>query len=116
MRASGARDVLIYCRDHRCNRHVAVSADRWPDHVRLSDIEPDFVCTACGKRCAEVRPAWVLVSAVVHAVRRPDHRAGWAQTDDAGGDAATYITGLPKAEHDAEEWQTAMETLLLIRT
>jgi hypothetical protein len=29
-------------------------------------------------------------------------------------DAATYITGLPKAQHDAEEWQTAMETLLLV--
>ena len=27
-------------------------------------------------------------------------------------DAALYITKLPKAEHDAEEWQTAMEVLL----
>jgi hypothetical protein len=27
-------------------------------------------------------------------------------------DAASYITELPKAEHDAAEWQTAMETLL----
>jgi hypothetical protein len=40
MRESGVRDVLIYCRDHRCSHHVEVSADRWPDHVRLSDIEP----------------------------------------------------------------------------
>jgi len=57
MRASGVRDVLIYCRDHRCSLHITVSADRWLDHVRLSDIEPDFVCTACGKRGdAEVRP------------------------------------------------------------
>jgi hypothetical protein len=29
-------------------------------------------------------------------------------------DAATYITKLPKAEHEAEEWQTAMEALLLV--
>ncbi|MEH2517771.1 hypothetical protein V1279_003344 [Bradyrhizobium sp. AZCC 1610] len=29
-------------------------------------------------------------------------------------DAAAYITELPKAEHDAEEWQTAMEVLLLV--
>jgi hypothetical protein len=43
MRESGLRDVLIYCRDHRCSHHVEVSADRWPDHVRLSDVEPDFV-------------------------------------------------------------------------
>ena len=53
MRASGVRDVLIYCRDHKCSRHIGVNADRWPGHIRLSDIEPDFVCTACG---AEVRP------------------------------------------------------------
>jgi hypothetical protein len=56
MRASGVRDVLIYCRDHRCSHHVAISADRWPDHVRLSDIEPTFTCTVCGHRGAEVRP------------------------------------------------------------
>src|SRR4029077_13679406 len=29
-------------------------------------------------------------------------------------DAALYITKLPKAEHDAEEWQAAMQALLLI--
>jgi hypothetical protein len=29
-------------------------------------------------------------------------------------DAATYITKLPKAEHDAAEWQAAMEALLLV--
>ena len=56
MRASGVRDVLIYCRDHRCSHHVEVSADGWADDVRLSDIEPGFVCSACGKRGAEVRP------------------------------------------------------------
>jgi hypothetical protein len=27
-------------------------------------------------------------------------------------DAALYITKLPKAEHDAEEWQTAVENLI----
>jgi hypothetical protein len=29
-------------------------------------------------------------------------------------DAGTYITKLPKAEHDAPEWQAAMEALLLV--
>jgi len=29
-------------------------------------------------------------------------------------DAALYITKLPKAEHDAEEWQAAMPALLLV--
>jgi hypothetical protein len=30
--------------------------------------------------------------------------------------AAHYITKLPKAEHDAEEWQAAMEALILVAT
>jgi hypothetical protein len=29
-------------------------------------------------------------------------------------DAAEYITTLPKPEHDAADWQVAMETLLLV--
>jgi hypothetical protein len=29
-------------------------------------------------------------------------------------DAAIFITQLPKAEHDAEPWQAAMEALLLV--
>ncbi len=29
-------------------------------------------------------------------------------------DAALYITKLPKAEHDAPEWQAAMQALLLV--
>jgi hypothetical protein len=29
-------------------------------------------------------------------------------------DAALYITKLPKAEHDAGEWQAAMQALLLV--
>jgi len=56
MRASGVRDVLVYCRDHKCSHHVEISADRWPDHVRLSDIEDRFVCRVCGKRGADIRP------------------------------------------------------------
>jgi hypothetical protein len=31
-------------------------------------------------------------------------------------DAGTYITRLPKAEHEAAEWQTAMEALILVPT
>jgi hypothetical protein len=56
MRNSGVRGVLVYCSDCRCSHHVAVLADQWPDDVRLSDIEPKFVCSACGKRGADVRP------------------------------------------------------------
>jgi hypothetical protein len=31
-------------------------------------------------------------------------------------DAATYITKLPKAEHEAPAWQAAMEALILVAT
>ena len=31
-------------------------------------------------------------------------------------DAGTYITKLPKAEHEAQEWQAAMEALILVAT
>jgi hypothetical protein len=55
MRASGIRDLLIYCADYKCSHSTTVSGDRWPDHVWLSDIEPLFVCKACGKRGADVR-------------------------------------------------------------
>ena len=55
MRSSGVRDVLVYCRDHRCSHSTTISADRWPDNIRLSDVEPGFICicTACGKRGAD---------------------------------------------------------------
>jgi hypothetical protein len=48
--------VWIFCRDHKCSHSTTTSANQWADHVRLSDIEPGFVCSACGKRGAEVRP------------------------------------------------------------
>ena len=31
-------------------------------------------------------------------------------------DAGRYITRLPKAEHEAAEWQAAMEALILVAT
>jgi hypothetical protein len=31
-------------------------------------------------------------------------------------DAGNYITKLPKAEHGAQEWQAAMEALILVAT
>lgn len=50
MRASGVRGLLIYCSDFRCSHSTTLSADRWPDDVRLSDLELLFVCQACGER------------------------------------------------------------------
>jgi hypothetical protein len=43
--------------DYKCSHSVAIiSADQWPDDVRFSDIKDRFVCKACGKRGADVRP------------------------------------------------------------
>jgi hypothetical protein len=35
----GVHGVLVYCADHHCGHSVAMNADRWPDDVRLSDLE-----------------------------------------------------------------------------
>jgi len=56
MRSSGVRGVLVYCSDYKYSHSTASSGDRWPDDVRLSDIEPLFTCRACGKRGGDVRP------------------------------------------------------------
>jgi hypothetical protein len=33
---------------------LPLTADHWPDDLRLSDVEAPFVCRACGKRGAEM--------------------------------------------------------------
>jgi hypothetical protein len=57
MRASGVRGLLIYCSDYHCSHWTAISADDWPDDVRLSDLEPRFTCQACGRRGRDARLA-----------------------------------------------------------
>jgi len=56
IRGMGVRGVLVYCADYRCGHSVALSADCGPDEVRLSDVEPRFVCMVCSMRGADVRP------------------------------------------------------------
>jgi hypothetical protein len=38
MREMGVRGVLIWCADYKCSHSTAISADQWPDHVRLSKL------------------------------------------------------------------------------
>jgi hypothetical protein len=68
MRASGVRDLLIYCSDYGCSHSTAIGGDRWPDQVRLSDLELRFTCQACGAKSADVRPDFNWDK------RRPDER------------------------------------------
>jgi hypothetical protein len=49
----GLRGVLVCCHS---GHNVALSAARWSDDVRLSDIEARCVCAGCGNRGAQVRP------------------------------------------------------------
>jgi hypothetical protein len=56
MRAAGVRGFLNYCSDYKCSHLTTISADRWPDDIRLSDLEPLFTCQACGTKGADVRP------------------------------------------------------------
>ena len=37
-------------------KSVVVTAERWGDDVRLSDLEPKFTRKVCGHRGADVRP------------------------------------------------------------
>jgi hypothetical protein len=50
-----AATSLVYCANYRCSHSVAISSAPWPDDVRLSDIEDQFVCKASGNRGAHVR-------------------------------------------------------------
>jgi len=56
MRESGPRRLLVYCGDYKCAHSIVISAERWSDQVRLSDLEPRFTCQVCGHRGADVRP------------------------------------------------------------
>jgi hypothetical protein len=56
LRAQGVRGLLVYCADYHCSHYLAISGDRRPDDLRLSDLEPRFVCSAYGNRGADVRP------------------------------------------------------------
>jgi hypothetical protein len=48
------RGLLVYCLHYKCTQNVEISADQWPDHVRLSDLEPS-IPLRCGRKGAEVR-------------------------------------------------------------
>jgi len=44
----GVRGIIVYCANYACSHSIPVSADHWPDDLRLSDIEHRFVCEVCG--------------------------------------------------------------------
>ncbi|WP_271604936.1 hypothetical protein [Bradyrhizobium sp. CCBAU 11434] len=53
LRSTGVRDLIVFCQDYQCSHNVKLAAeyvDRWPDEIRISQLEPRFVCKACGMR------------------------------------------------------------------
>jgi hypothetical protein len=46
MRATGVRDLLVFCQDYRCSHNVKLlpdQVDRWLDEIRHSELEPRFI-------------------------------------------------------------------------
>jgi hypothetical protein len=48
----GPTGILVYCADYRCSNSIEMSADQ----VAGRREAVGFVCKACGKRGADVRP------------------------------------------------------------
>ena len=89
MRESGVRDVLIFCRDHRCSHNVEVNADGWADDVRISGtssrgLSAPTVANAAprsggnfpGQDGHRLTPPWGETPAVTAAVRPESLRGG----------------------------------------
>jgi hypothetical protein len=53
MRANNGPRLLIFCciDVNNCSHSVIISSELWPDHVRLSDLEPQV-------HLQGLRPAW----------------------------------------------------------
>jgi hypothetical protein len=93
MRTAGAFAVS-YCSDYGCSHSIAISADQWPDDLRLTVIEPRFVCQACGKRGADVRPKFSSAEMGI-GNRRRDHQSVWQ--------SSTHFPGLGRSDVDRGE-------------
>jgi hypothetical protein len=53
---NGLRWLIFYCCEFKCSHSVVIDAAQWSDAVRLSDLALKFVCKACGRHGADVRP------------------------------------------------------------
>ena len=111
MRASGVRGLLVYCADYHCAHAVRISADRWPDHVRLSDLESRYLSARRAADGAQISgPIGIGNSDGAPVADRCWRRRFEDPIPLPRGrrlvtleDAGNYITKLPKAEHEAQE-------------
>ena len=58
MRESGVRDVLIYCRDHRCGHHIEINANMLTAGPTTCDCRTSSRSSSakCRQRGGEIRP------------------------------------------------------------
>ncbi|MCG2633024.1 hypothetical protein L6654_41420 [Bradyrhizobium sp. WYCCWR 13023] len=57
LRSTGVRDLIVFCQDYRCSHIIKLPAayvDQWPDGIRISQLEPQFVCISCGMRGSNI--------------------------------------------------------------
>jgi hypothetical protein len=47
MPSAGPTHLLNYSGDYKCAHSVVIDSLRWPDDVRLSDLQSKFTCQAC---------------------------------------------------------------------
>jgi hypothetical protein len=86
MRAMGVRGLLIYCSDYHCSHWTAITGDRWPDDVRLSDLEPLFVARhAAG---AALKSARTSIEAEARPAKVPDARRCGGSLEKGSGSMA----------------------------
>jgi len=72
MRASGTRNVIVFCADYRCSHSTQISADRWPDDaavrsraaVPVSGVRPARRRRAPGPAAAEDGDSGVMGRAI----------------------------------------------------
>jgi hypothetical protein len=56
MRHNGVRSLLANCLD--CNHDAAVNVDHLPGHLAVPSFVRRMVCSKCGSKRVDVRPAW----------------------------------------------------------
>ena len=66
MRAMGTRRLVVSCQDPRCGHWSTLNADRWGDHLRLSEVAPKLVCHRCGQRGSELTPDFPKIAAAAN--------------------------------------------------
>src|SRR3984893_13295380 len=85
--------------------------DKRVQATRFACAAPRFrTSTASGPACTGTRRSLVLAAGGSSAPGHTSRRRAAAERK-AGG-CGKFITRLPKAEHEAAEWQTAMEALI----